>query len=310
MKTSTNIQQIIIEIIGFMRLQQLLFYLPVLSLCVNNHNLKTKKKLQHPYIFDAGFCSIPHPDKAYKGGEDAQYISKDGLILAVADGVGGWNKRGVDPAFYARALMRGMELAQQYATNVDSAVSVMLSGYTHARAQEGSSTCCVVALVGLTISSANLGDSGFMIIREGGILHRSKPQQHSFNRPYALGSNSTKTPEHADKQKIRAVPGDIVILASDGLWDNLFDEQVLEIAHHNSNNPTKLAKDIAWRASLIANDKTAITPFVEAYKAIGGKRIGGKLDDITVVVGIVKDVSSEGTQKNVSNNGGWFSKLF
>ncbi len=31
---------------------------------------------------------IPHPDKVYKGGEDA--ISENQSLLAVADGVGGW----------------------------------------------------------------------------------------------------------------------------------------------------------------------------------------------------------------------------
>lgn len=31
---------------------------------------------------------IPHPEKAHKGGEDAYFADK--LLLAVADGVGGW----------------------------------------------------------------------------------------------------------------------------------------------------------------------------------------------------------------------------
>ena len=31
---------------------------------------------------------IPHPEKAYKGGEDALF--HESKILAVADGVGGW----------------------------------------------------------------------------------------------------------------------------------------------------------------------------------------------------------------------------
>ena len=51
---------------------------------------------------ETGFCNIPHHKKAYKGGEDA-WISSDSLI-AVADGVGGWNKKGVDPGIFAREL--------------------------------------------------------------------------------------------------------------------------------------------------------------------------------------------------------------
>lgn len=32
---------------------------------------------------------IPHAEKADKGGEDAYFISKSGLAVGVADGVGG-----------------------------------------------------------------------------------------------------------------------------------------------------------------------------------------------------------------------------
>ena len=45
---------------------------------------------------------IPHYKKRDRGGEDA-YILSDGLC-AVADGVGGWNSKGVDPGIFAREL--------------------------------------------------------------------------------------------------------------------------------------------------------------------------------------------------------------
>lgn len=52
---------------------------------------------------------IPHPDKKLKGGEDACFVSKwypilNNSVLAVADGVGGWNDHGIDPAKYSRKL--------------------------------------------------------------------------------------------------------------------------------------------------------------------------------------------------------------
>ena len=40
--------------------------------------------------------------KAHRGGEDA-WICSDSLV-AVADGVGGWNKKGVNPGIFAREL--------------------------------------------------------------------------------------------------------------------------------------------------------------------------------------------------------------
>jgi len=52
----------------------------------------------------------------------------------------------------------------------------------------GSSTACVVALhrEERKVYTANLGDSGFRIIREGEVVHRSVEQQHYFNTPFQL----------------------------------------------------------------------------------------------------------------------------
>ena len=54
------------------------------------------------YVFDHGTYMIPHPAKAYKGGEDAFYVSDN--VLAVADGVGGWADHGIDPGLYSKRL--------------------------------------------------------------------------------------------------------------------------------------------------------------------------------------------------------------
>lgn len=34
--------------------------------------------------------------------------------------------------------------------------------------------------------AANIGDSGFMVVRGGRVVHRSHEQQHYFNTPYQL----------------------------------------------------------------------------------------------------------------------------
>ncbi len=52
----------------------------------------------------------------------------------------------------------------------------------------GSSTACVVALhkEKSILHTANLGDSGFVVIRKNTIVHRSQEQQHYFNSPFQL----------------------------------------------------------------------------------------------------------------------------
>lgn len=50
--------------------------------------------------FNYAARNIPHPDKAFRGGEDAWAAQSD--LLIVADGVGGWEDIGVDSGLYSK----------------------------------------------------------------------------------------------------------------------------------------------------------------------------------------------------------------
>lgn len=52
------------------------------------HHFAFSTAKKHKYKFIYGSHMIPHPAKAYKGGEDAIFASDN--LLVVADGVGGW----------------------------------------------------------------------------------------------------------------------------------------------------------------------------------------------------------------------------
>ena len=67
---------------------------------------KVAQMLNGNMRFKSGICSIPHPEKAYKGGEDASTTEE--LMISVADGVGGWASQGVDPAKNSNELMRNV----------------------------------------------------------------------------------------------------------------------------------------------------------------------------------------------------------
>jgi len=47
---------------------------------------------------------IPHSKKIDKGGDDYVSISTDGLMFCLADGVGGWAKKGIDPGLHSQDL--------------------------------------------------------------------------------------------------------------------------------------------------------------------------------------------------------------
>ena len=64
----------------------------------------------------------------------------------------------------------------------------LLHSYNPSLNISGSCTACVVALHydESKIYTANLGDSGFLVIRRGEVIHRSEEQQHYFNTPFQL----------------------------------------------------------------------------------------------------------------------------
>lgn len=236
-----------------------------------------------------GISSIPHPAKVAKGGEDAHFLSDDMKIIGIADGVGGWGDIGVDPALYSKSLMEGGKLTVESSLSSRDPVDIMTEAYQYSSYVQGSSTCCILVLDGIHLNAANLGDSGFMVLRGLDIVYRTKEQQHSFNFPYQIGTGSADKPQHSQRITVEVQPGDLVITGTDGLWDNLFDEDIIEVvANAASNDPATIAQLIARQAHLVANDKDIISPFSKSARSNGYPlATGGKLDDITVIVGRV-----------------------
>jgi len=233
--------------------------------------------------FKSGVSILPHPDKVAKGGEDACFVSSDGKVLAVADGVGGWADVGVDPAFYSKGLMKGAKALTDKPNYSKNPVDVMQAGFLSTAGIKGSSTCCVVVLDNGVLRSANLGDSGYMVVRDKKTLFRSKEQQYSFNFPYQLGEQGETQPSSAEQHKLELSEGDLVILGTDGLFDNLFENQILEIVNENTS-VTDMATKLAKRAQEVGHTTAGPSPFQQGAKKYGYSYAGGKLDDITVIV--------------------------
>lgn len=214
------------------------------------------------------------------------------------------------------------------------------------------------------------------IIRGTDYIFRSEEQQHSFNYPVQAGTNSKDTPEK-DGQRftVKVQKNDvssstplsplasyahvqaaqIVILSSDGLVDNLFDEDILEevlrftdaqpepyhetsfaassfraasssfasafsslsspssspsssdpdstppsTPEHSEPAPPKLTLDrfspqavseaLCSRAKAVSEDQRAVTsPFAQRAMEEGIHFVGGKNDDISVLVAVVGD---------------------
>ncbi|XVE58091.1 hypothetical protein DITRI_Ditri04bG0142600 [Diplodiscus trichospermus] len=227
-------------------------------------------------------------------GDDSHFICEEKQTIGLADGVGGWSSQGVDAGLYARELMNNSLLAilTQPGRQVDP-MKVLNEAFRKTKA-EGSSTACIITLQeGNILHAVNMGDSGFMLIRQGAAIYKSPIQQHSFNFPYQLGNcaNSNK-PWQAQVIQLAVEPGDVIIAGSDGLFDNLSESQILETAAAGIEpglHPEEVAWAVAQQAYHVSMDKEAVTPFMQASIMAGKGHIGGKRDDITVVVSRILD---------------------
>lgn len=219
-------------------------------------------RLQSKNHFSYGYCNIPHPKKAYKGGEDAYYASH--TLLSVADGVGGWNSKGVDPAISTKILIKNIvRLFKNNTIKYLKNPKQLMYDAVNMATKQGSSTIVIVSIdkEKNVIYGANLGDSGYSIFRfdkEGQVklLFETPVQQHRFNCPYQAGLRNGKPyflKNCGPDDYCHVVQhGDLVVLATDGILDNLYMRDIIRIIQgyqqkelNKSRSVNKLAKQIA-----------------------------------------------------------------
>ncbi|CAL0332674.1 unnamed protein product [Lupinus luteus] len=239
----------------------------------------------------SGSCYLPHPDKEETGGEDAHFICSEEQAFGIADGVGGWADHGVNSGFYSRELMsKSVDAIQEEPKGSIDPARVLEKAHSNTKAR-GSSTACIITLTDQGLNAINLGDSGFMVVREGHTVFQSPVQQHDFNFTYQLECGSDgDLPSSGQVFTIPVAPGDVIIAGTDGLFDNLYNNEITTIVVHAIRagfSPQVTAQKIAALARQRALDKDRQTPFSTAAQDAGFRYHGGKLDDTTVVVSYI-----------------------
>jgi protein phosphatase PTC7 len=259
---------------------------------------------------EAAAVVLPHPRKARTGGEDAYFIGDS--VYGVFDGVGGWALKGIDSGEFSRDLAK--RTAEHCAAGAGTLEGALTLGLREVSAQ-GSCTACLVRIdrTDGVLSALNVGDSGFRLFRPKAasrspprdpralrVEAASRSQQHYFNCPLQLGGDGRDRPSHGDAYSLSVLPGDYVVLATDGLLDNLHDEEIAKLlgapgepagasdtAADEAQAPpsaAELAQLVATRARLVSLDQKRRTPFAESAASEGLSMLGGKVDDITVLV--------------------------
>ena len=290
------------------------------------------------------------------------------VAFGVADGVGGWSDSGIDSAHFSHGLCQSMsdeardvdlsanrrlyagELLQKGYNKVIEDKSVVGGGTTACIAVGGNDGNLEVAkyiqptfLSWNWTNSSSLGDSGFVQLRPNKIHYSSNPQTHAFNTPYQLsiipprilarskifgGEPLHDYPNDASITSHQVRHGDVLVFATDGVWDNLSSADLLKIVSRNMTgfDAWKIGKDglgvsdqlkILTQAGGIAKEHEntiqavlAVAITSEAKMASVNSKVdgpfarevqkfyphedfhGGKVDDICVVVAVViEDIS-------------------
>jgi len=256
-------------------------------------------------------------------GEDAYFEldQKNFMVFGIADGVGGWNKSGVDPSLFAWDLMNSCKEASEYLEDWPDPKTILIDGYdTVVRKKEvkaGSSTACILTLDKISgiVYSTNLGDSGFTVIRDNKVIFRTEEQQHYFNAPYQLSiipdtsiAYLQNTPHDAYDDQLTVEEGDVIVLGTDGLWDNMYDEDIIGIIKDDINNIKEskaevknkkeylewekstnevlsgLSFQLIQQAKKYSQDWYRESPFSKKFNNNGQYYSGGKVDDITIIL--------------------------
>jgi protein phosphatase PTC7 len=161
----------------------------------------------------------------------------------------------------------------------------------------GSTACLAIAEPDGNVEVANLGDSGFMHLGLNAVRHFTQPQTHAFNTPYQLsktpqrmlvqmavfGGPSTLSdlPKESSVTHHRVRHGDVLVFATDGVWDNLSQEDALGIV---SRNMVELGAWVEKDGALdVSHELSQLT------QAASGRKANGESLQAKLAIAIAKE---------------------
>jgi len=283
-----------------------------------------------PLCFSARAFQRTHPSKIRMGYKDADATLTSPMMLGVCDGVSQLEEYGMDPALLPHELLQTCEeLAMQQLVpdgpiNPQDAyqgpISLLKEAYV-ATDSQGSTTVLLAALDNSTkihgklhpmIAVLSIGDCELLMLRRAqghqspyqAVFHTEMQRiDHNVQTPLQLARVDERIDEDFDESIaleviekgsavhcVSAYEGDIVVMGSDGVFDNLFLDEIVEICNSSLPNhgeifspvAPNLLSQVAQRIVLEAHSKSSDGGTGSFPDTPIGK--GGKVDDTSVVV--------------------------
>ncbi|XP_037294312.1 protein phosphatase PTC7 homolog [Manduca sexta] len=109
----------------------------------------------------------------------------------------------------------------------------------------------------------------------------------------SVGTIFVFRPESAETSEFAVECGDVILVATDGVFDNVPEPVLVAEMRRaqglagDSQRLQAVANSIAWMARNLSFDGCYMSPFAKSARQNGIDAIGGKPDDITVLLAIV-----------------------
>jgi protein phosphatase PTC7 len=245
-----------------------------------------------PIKIEIGSFVLPHPAKVRWGGEDAVFTK--GRSFGVFDGVSGAEKLDGVP-LYSRTLADEMKrMVNRDGISVQDMTKFLTEAAEYADSSATGASTAVVASIGENgfLQALNVGDSSCMIIRDGKIAAKTREISHYWECPYQLSEDSPDRPRDGTKLNVELIPGDLILMGSDGIFDNVSDDMLLDVVSKSPPKASQLAKKICDVSRKQSLDRTSVTPYGKQSQKRGDPDykdgLGGKVDDASCIVVLCK----------------------
>ena len=234
----------------------------------------------------------PHPAKVRWGGEDAVFTK--GRTFGVFDGVSGAEKLDGVP-LYSKTLAQEMtRMVGKDSISIAEMTLFLSEAANYADSCATGASTAVVASISETgiLQALNIGDSYCMVIRDGRITAKTREISHYWECPYQLSEDSPDRPKDGTKLNVELMPGDLVLMGSDGIFDNMDDDMLVETIEKGPKKASAIARRIVDLSRKLSLDSESETPYAKMAKRRGDPDyktgLGGKVDDSSAVVVICK----------------------
>jgi serine/threonine protein phosphatase PrpC len=298
-----------------------------------DQHLSEEYQKNKPLCFSSRAYQKTHPGKEAAGHRDADVTLSSPMMLGVADGVSQVEEYGIDASLLPKELLACceelgvMQLIPDNASDTYRGPIQLLRRAFEGTEAMGSTTCLLALLDNSTrihgklhpmVAVITVGDCELLLLRR--FPGRSNPLQVAFHTEMQRIDGHVQTPLQLARVDARIDPefteditfeviergsavhcvsayeGDIVVMGSDGVFDNLFLDEVVDLCNAfipprpgNKFIPTS-PQVLSQLAEKIVSESHAKA----APKSAGVARMrdtpigrGGKIDDTSCVVGEV-----------------------